>query len=600
MASYWQKYGLTSDPFVDDGLSGEPFFPSRWHQQLDLLRHLSRNSNMVLLVTGISGMGKTTFMEILFDQIESKSGVCKVHGSSGVTPDVLQELIIRHIGMPTTGTPEANFQQRFLQQTERMDQAKDDFYLVIDNAHRLPKSSLAFLVDIAEWQSSEIHPLHLILFGGPQLDAMMAEITAQHLGEAMTHTIRIEPFSLEMTKEYIFHRLTQAGFQGDLPLSELQINQIHQASNGIPAKINLIARQVLLDSDPKNNKRKPVKPVNPTTNYREAHKSTSAFALSKWFLIGSVAVIGVILAVVFYFRTPATLNQTAEVLSLPNQAAPAAITATNDAVPATAPDNSIQADMDEDQTQTEGLNGMVATAKTVQPPKPVTTTNTDASADDADSDQSSAPVDDSVDTSTAAVNTTPAVADNAQATVATASPAATSGSWVPLTSAQAKTANTSDEAAAVNTDISTAATPEQPSNTSSAVTPTVAAAPEVAVVKPISTPKAQPKMVTSASLVHDEQALMVADPARITLQIAAANNYSGLKSFIKAAGLDGQVYFFRTVNAGNPWFVAVYGDYVDTTAAKQAIATLPAVLKQKEQPWPRSFGSVQKAIKMKQ
>src|SRR5262249_54014743 len=163
------------------------FFPSRWQQQLDLLCHLSRTSNMILLVTGISGIGKSTFMEMLFDKIESKTGVCKVHGSQGVTPDVLQELVIRHIGMPAGGSPESNFQQRFLLQTERMHQAQDEFYLVIDNAHKLPKSSLALLLDLAEWQSGEAHPLHLVLFGGPQLDAMMAEITAQHLGEAATH-----------------------------------------------------------------------------------------------------------------------------------------------------------------------------------------------------------------------------------------------------------------------------------------------------------------------------------------------------------------------------------------------------------------------------
>ncbi|MFN7097023.1 MAG: AAA family ATPase, partial [Gammaproteobacteria bacterium] len=142
MASYWQKYGLTCDPFVDEELECEPFFPSRWHQQLDLLCHLANSTNMVLLVTGISGVGKTTFMEMLFKQIEPKAGVCKVHGSNSVTPDVLQELVIRHIGMAMQGSLDANFQQRFMQQIELMHQANDEFYLVIDNAHKLPKSSL--------------------------------------------------------------------------------------------------------------------------------------------------------------------------------------------------------------------------------------------------------------------------------------------------------------------------------------------------------------------------------------------------------------------------------------------------------------------------
>ncbi len=302
MASYWQKYGLTADPFVDEGLICESFAPSRWQQQLDLLRHLSRTSNMILLVTGISGIGKSTFMEMLFNKIETKTGVCKVHGSPGVTPDVLQELVIRHIGMPAGGSAESNFQQRFLLQTERMHQAQDEFYLVIDNAHKLPRSSLALLLDLAEWQSGEVHPLHLVLFGGPQLDAMMAEITAQHSGEASTHTIRIEPFSAEMTRDYILHRMKQAGFQGDLPLSELQINQIHQASNGIPAKINLVARQVLLDNDVKNLKRKPVKVVKSGAAKPEARvseKKNGIFTLTIILLFSLIVVLAIILFMLF-------------------------------------------------------------------------------------------------------------------------------------------------------------------------------------------------------------------------------------------------------------------------------------------------------------
>jgi DamX protein len=612
MASYWQKYGLTSDPFVDDGLECEPFFPSRWHQQLDLLRHLARSSNMVLLVTGISGVGKTTFMEMLFDQIEPKAGVCKVHGSNGVTPDVLQELIIRHIGMPTTGSPEANFQQRFVQQTERMYQEKDEFYLVIDNAHKLPKSSLALLVDVAEWQTGEAHPLHLILFGGPQLDAMMAEITAQHLGEAMTHTIRIEPFSLEMTKDYILHRLTQAGFDGSYPLTDLQTNQIHQASNGIPAKINIIARQVLLDNEPKNNKRKAVK--SSSNNYREKEvrnrpASSSTTSITTWLVIGSAAVIGIILFVVYYFRAPVD-TQTTQQLAVQNNVP--SVAESSAPVVATTTENSaaIQADMDEDQTQTEGLNGMVASAQQSAPtqtsaPQQTTQTNTDT-IQTQDTATVTAATDDSTNNVTATQAQSATTTETATAQSTSHSSQGTNGMWIPLNAKQAKTINQSTIPAPLNkpivTTVDDTTSTEQQAITSKPATP---AKTSVVVSKSSTKPTTKaitPKKVVvtnTLSLTSDEQALMAADTARFTLQIAAAADYQGLKEFIKAAGLDGQVYFFRTLNAGHPWYVAVYGDYANEAAAREAISKLPSSLLAKEHPWPRSFGNIQKAIKVK-
>lgn len=615
MASYWQKYGLTCDPFVDDGLECEPFFPSRWHQQLDLLRHLSRSSNMVLLVTGISGVGKTTFMEMLFDKIESKAGVCKVHGSNGVTPDVLQELIIRHIGMPASGSPEANFQQRFVQQIDRMHQAKDEFYLVIDNAHKLPKSSLALLVDVAEWQTGEAHPLHLILFGGPQLDAMMAEITAQHMGEAMTHTIRIEPFSLEMTKEYILHRLTQASYEGSYPLSELQSNQIHQASNGIPAKINIIARQVLLDNDPKNSKRS--KPAKLTTNkYREPEtrtrtpKTSTTGSIATWLFAGAIAVVGIILFMVYYFRTPveipATTQQAQQTTSpvIADASAPTAVAEENS--------SAMQSDMDEDQTQTEGLNGMVASAQQPAVPKPATvtqqpddesqTTSTQNATTIAANNETNTDTSQSQDDSSAATQTVPHSSQSSN------------GMWIPLNGKQAKTINqnmappplnkpavtASNDTASVtnNTSASTEAT-----STNNISKPTTVTKKTVVVAKPQSMPKTttvkKTVVVNAKGLTNDEQALMAADASRFTLQIAAAADYQGLKAFINSAGLEGQVYFFRTLNQGNPWYVAVYGDYSDETAARAAITKLPASLLAREHPWPRSFGNIQKAIKVR-
>ncbi|NNM59661.1 MAG: AAA family ATPase [Legionellales bacterium] len=620
MASYWQKYGLTADPFVDEGLAVEAFFPSRWQQQLDLLCHLSRTSNMILLVTGISGIGKSTFMEMLFDKIESKTGVCKVHGSQGVTPDVLQELVIRHIGMPAGGTPDSNFQQRFLLQTERMHQAQDEFYLVIDNAHKLPKSSLALLLDLAEWQSGEAHPLHLVLFGGPQLDAMMAEITAQHLGEAATHTIRIEPFSVEMTHDYILHRMNQAGFEGDLPLSELQINQIHQASSGIPAKINLAARQVLLDSDMKNVKRKPVKTAKPGVPKRETEKLKKAsgiFSLSGIWMIGLFSLVAIVLFILF--RVKAT-EPAQEQQNVPQQAESSLIKPESAAL--------LQPSVDNKQEQVEGMSGeegssnstvqeppQVAESQNVAPsgatgtlqneqsyPDSSVPTYSSSSVEQQDYvgssnalDEQSAPADSSVN------DTPPTVVShdepiwvplNTRKTSAVNQETQVASSLAPTVQTAPITQNESAQTTSTTPPIETQTTPS-PVKTTPQTKPTATITPKP-VAKPV--PAKALKSVNTLLLTADEQSLMKIKPSRFTLQIAGATDYARLKVFVKEMGLSGQVYFFRTTNAGKPWYVAIYGNYADQESAKRSIKDLPVDLLMKQKVWPRSFGSVQQAL----
>ena len=47
---------------------------------------------------------------------------------------------------------------------------------------------------------------------------------------------------------------------------------------------------------------------------------------------------------------------------------------------------------------------------------------------------------------------------------------------------------------------------------------------------------------------------------------------------------------------GKPWYVLILGEYGSAKQAKAAINAMPAALRQ-SQPWPKSFGQVQKEMK---
>lgn len=260
MSTYWQYYDLEQDPFAP-GVAPDPYYLSnQWQQLLELVTHLSENSESVLLVTGISGVGKTTLLREFIGRVSDRADICKVQGDSSLTPDVLRYLLAKHLGFAFSDGRRETFNQQLTAQLKQM--RGQHYLLVIDDAHLVPEKTLAALLDIATQQPEDNQPLHVVLFGGPQVEATVADMTAQHLGEGVTHTSRIKPMDGEIIREYIQHRLSSAGLKQTFPLNESELAEIFQHSAGVPAKVNFYARQLLeakaaTDQEKKSQRDKP-------------------------------------------------------------------------------------------------------------------------------------------------------------------------------------------------------------------------------------------------------------------------------------------------------------------------------------------------------
>lgn len=241
--SYWQYYGLLFEPFVGKKTETSLYIYPRFEHCLRLLLHLSQIESSLQLVTGLTGTGKTTLLDAFFRLIKKKAGVCKLQANAAINVSVLEELLARYLGLRLDKN--LDYFDSLRCKIEQLRQRKARFYVLVDDAHKLPLDALAFFLKVMQLQASGEVVLHCVLFGGIQLNALYADLTADYFTEELVHTLRLEPFTDEESKAYITHCLTAAGWQHIFPFSDLQFQQLHAVSHGIPLKINQLARQYL-------------------------------------------------------------------------------------------------------------------------------------------------------------------------------------------------------------------------------------------------------------------------------------------------------------------------------------------------------------------
>lgn len=106
-------------------------------------------------------------------------------------------------------------------------------------------------------------------------------------------------------------------------------------------------------------------------------------------------------------------------------------------------------------------------------------------------------------------------------------------------------------------------------------------------------PAAAPEPATVAAPVGQGQDWIRAQaPGHHTLQLLVSSSEDAVRAFIAQHGLQGELVWYPRRQQGQDRYVLLYGSYPSSAAARAAIAGLPARV-QRDQPWPRSFASVQ-------
>ena len=231
-------HGIRKNPFPVDESDDLFFSTPTLAKQIDLLRNLVAFGDLLLVVSGVEGAGKTTFLKQFIIAADGRWSCCRIDTYAAMSLDSLVDELLRGFGLKAYGD-DAEGDEAMLR-THLADLHANGIVAVVavDDAHLLPQICTEFLLGLA--QPREDTELRLLLCTEP------GRLGFSTSDAKRVHVVVLQPFDEQQSIDYINTRLHHAGLDGDSPFSTTVIEDIHQDSGGLPGTIHSLALHTLM------------------------------------------------------------------------------------------------------------------------------------------------------------------------------------------------------------------------------------------------------------------------------------------------------------------------------------------------------------------
>ncbi len=243
---YESFYRLNGSPFL---LNPDPsfFFASRGHNSaFSHLKYGIFQGEGFIVITGEIGAGKTTVVRAMIEQVDPSRLVTAQLVSTQLEADDLLRSVATAFGLPAqTGTKAQLLAtiEAFLLSLVPQDKRA---LLVVDEAQNLSQRALEELRMLSNFQLGQRALLQSVLVGQPELRQLLRAPNMEQLRQRITSSYHLGPLDRDETRRYIEHRLRHVGWTGEAIFADDVFLLIHQATGGVPRRVNSLCNRLLL------------------------------------------------------------------------------------------------------------------------------------------------------------------------------------------------------------------------------------------------------------------------------------------------------------------------------------------------------------------
>jgi MSHA biogenesis protein MshM len=243
---YLEHFGLKELPFTITPDTG--FFMNRagYQDALNVLLVALRSGEGFVKVTGEVGVGKTLLCRKLLKSLGDRFVTAYIHNPY-LQPAMLLFAIADELGVEYPQDINQHALQKLI--TRRLLEIHaggQGVVLCLDEVQAMPVQTLECLRLLTNIETEKRKLIQVVLFGQPELDALLEHPSVRQLRQRITFTYRLIPLNPAATRAYVRHRLAIAGYTGPDLFARDAISALHRASGGIPRLINVLAHKALL------------------------------------------------------------------------------------------------------------------------------------------------------------------------------------------------------------------------------------------------------------------------------------------------------------------------------------------------------------------
>ncbi|MBL8524187.1 MAG: AAA family ATPase [Betaproteobacteria bacterium] len=242
---YETFYGLTGKPFQ---LNPDPsfYFGSRQHRRaMSYLEYGLHQNEGFIVITGEIGAGKTTLVRNLFGQLDSSKVVAAHLVSTQLDADDTLRLVAAAFGIPTKQTEKSDLLLALEAYLVSVARDGKRCLLIVDEAQNLTPKAVEELRMLSNFQLETHALLQSFLIGQPEFRETLQSPQMEQLRQRVIAACHIGPLALSETQGYIEHRLSCVGWANVPSFDEDAFRAIHEASGGIPRRINSVCDRLL-------------------------------------------------------------------------------------------------------------------------------------------------------------------------------------------------------------------------------------------------------------------------------------------------------------------------------------------------------------------
>jgi general secretion pathway protein A len=243
---YTQFYNLTKHPFQLTP-DAEMLFVSEGHKNALSYFHygLLQGEGFVVL-TGNSGVGKTTLIKSLINDITHQHITAATITAANLDAFGVMETISSAFGLKFENKSKVALMKGINDFALESYKKNSRVLLIVDEAQTLLPEALEELRLLSNLEIKGKSLMQIFLVGQQELTSTLLSSEFEQLRQRIIASYHLTALSEADIRKYIEHRLHKAGWQNDPQIHEDVYKEIYRWSSGIPRKINLICDRLFL------------------------------------------------------------------------------------------------------------------------------------------------------------------------------------------------------------------------------------------------------------------------------------------------------------------------------------------------------------------